>query len=270
MTTSVLQVSPDTKTMLPQSVNGYEGRRTKKHHRGARVMETLSKKCEMLQENVGSKLMEILTTIPTSCASSSKEIKDLYANESGWLRTIAAAFREIALENCNELPDGLIEFGYQWAKSWPLKSLYLYGEYGSGKTTYAMAIVRQVMREWSSKRYIWPRYMSARQLDSRLLQASRCDEGDEYELTSISEIDLLFIDDFDKVSPTERFQVQLFEIINRRQINNLPTVITSNFAHKELSRLLDGAVISRMEDQSRWQIIQFPKTDLRKAKILQF
>ena len=79
--------------------------------------------------------------------------------------------------------------------------------------------------------------------------------------------DLLFIDDLDKVTGTERFKNQIFHIIDSRKIHNRPTIITCNLEPSELPTILDGSVVSRMSDESRWSILKFPPEDIRKKKL---
>lgn len=214
--------------------------------------------------------MEIPTRTQTSCDSTSKEKKDLHPNEQGWLSVIPEDYRKITLTECKQLPAKLLDFGEEWANSYPPKSLYLYGDYGSGKTTFAFALIRQLIRKINGCGYFWPNYLTGRQLDSALLKAVKTDGGDEWELEKYSTSELLFVDDIDKVSATERFKLQLFEIINRRLINNKPTIITSNFEPRELGNLIDGAVVSRMGDIRKWQLVNFPKKDLRRLNTLSF
>lgn len=179
--------------------------------------------------------------------------------------------RGTTLASCAQLPDRLVDVGALWAREKRLKSMYLYGEYGSGKTSFAFACILQAMRvRRNNQVYFWPRYFTARHLDSFLLNACRSESGDEWELSGLADADLLFIDDIDKVTPSDRFKSQLFEIVNRRVSNNKPMIITSNCKPTEIASIIDGAVISRMGDATRWQLIQFPKKDLRTLKPLTF
>jgi hypothetical protein len=231
-------------------------------------METLKSVLDRNVTSDGLRPTEARTITQTSCASA--EIPGLYATLDGWLSVIPLEYRDISLQKCDKLPPKLLEYGENWFKSFPLKSLYLFGEYGSGKTTFSFAVIRALMELWARKVYIWPRYFTGRELDSRLLQASKHESGDEWEISSLAQCDLLFIDDIDKVGATDRFKLQLFEIVNRRSISHRPTIITSNCEPIQLTGLLDGAVVSRIGDPSKWQIIQFPNTDLRKFNQLTF
>lgn len=195
----------------------------------------------------------------------SKEKNNLYPTESQWADCLPPSYQSMTLDQCHDLPKELLEYAYQWAENPKRRSLYLYGAYGSGKTTYSIALLRQIFKKHPSQ-YVWPVYMTAKKLDSRLLAAIRSDDGDEYEIESICREEFLFIDDIDKVSATERLQMQIFEIINRRLMYNLPTIITGNSEPTEISNIFDSAVLSRMGDTQRWHIIKFPKKDLRQKK----
>ncbi len=165
--------------------------------------------------------------------------------------------------SCQSLPKTLVDDGFKYASSFPLKSLYLYGIYGSGKTTFAYAVITQVMINLQRKGYFWPMWVSAKSFDNQLLQAIKADGGDEWIMEKYSETDLLYIDDIDKISPTARCASQLFEIINRRMDNNLPTIITSNCDVSDFGKLFDGSLSSRMRDVRYWDIMWFPDRDLR-------
>lgn len=185
-------------------------------------------------------------------------------NLKGWLSIIPEEYECVTLSKCVDLPDTLIDFGVKWAETWPLPSLYFFGVYGSGKTTFSFALIRKLIQNLQGKGYFWPNYLSGRELDGKLLKAIKSEEGEEWELEKWSTSDLLYIDDIDKISGTDRFKMQFFEILNRRGMNRRPTIITSNCEPKELGSLLDGSIISRMGDKSKWKIVQFPDKDLRK------
>ena len=178
-----------------------------------------------------------------------------------------AIYQPYTLQTCIDLSESARSFGREWAKTWPAMSLFLWGAYGSGKTTYAYAVIRELIRNHCPSRYIWANHLTGRQLDNKLLTALKAEGGDSWEVQRCSEEDVLFIDDIDKISPTDRFKSQFFEIINARLINNRCTIITSNCKLSELGALFDGSVLSRMQDKTRWNVIRFSDKDLRQCKI---
>ncbi len=207
-------------------------------------------------------------TIVSRDLTESKEIKNLSANELGWISVIPENFKNVSLESCKDLNPKMVEFCKDALKKG--NSLYFYGEWGCGKTTLSFALIRYLMQTRARKRYFWPNYITGKDLDSRLLQAIKSDYGDKGEVEKWATVDLLFIDDLDKVTATERFKMQLFELINLRMSNNLQTIITTNCSPQDISQLIDGALASRFGDESKWQVIEFPKKDLRKTNIKKF
>lgn len=189
---------------------------------------------------------------------------DLFGN---WLKCIPEEYREASFETCNDLPVGLVEFGRNWASTFPLTSLYLYGDWGSGKTHFSFAAIRQVMFNLRGKGYFWPNYKTGESLDRDLLKVLKTEEGDAYQIESHILSDLLLLDDLDKANTSPRFQKQMFSIINGRLLAKRPTIITSNVRPDEMAQILDGSIVSRMNDRTKWTIIQFPKGDLRKKKL---
>ena len=210
------------------------------------------------------------TTAQISCDSTTKEIKNLYANEEGWVSIVPEEYRHSTIENCKELPETLRKFGLDWACELPFKSLFICGTYGSGKTTFAFAIIRRLMQNLRGHGYFWPYYLTGRSLDMTFLKAIRSDDGDDQIIEKYADMDLLFIDDLDKVCASDRFKTQFFDLINRRYISNRTTIITSNCLPKELGELLDGAVLSRISDAAKWKTITFPKKDLRLSSEINF
>ncbi len=194
-----------------------------------------------------------------STSQENKEIKDLYQNEEGFLKRLHPSYQDVSLDNCKLLPQRLVDWGRLWAKKHPLQSLFFLGTYGSGKTWFAHALIREVFKNIQG--FWWPRIYTAPELDSKLLKASKSESGDSEIIRMIADEDLLMIDDFGRESKSERLKRQYFEIFNKRYINQKPTIITSNFNYEELSDLLDGAVVSRMQS---WKMLQFPKKDLRR------
>lgn len=192
--------------------------------------------------------------------TNSKEIKDMYCDEVSFFKhCVPAKYKHVTLDFCDMQPNSYIEFGKQWGKN--PEPVFLYGSYGSGKTQFAFALLREMFRSCNYK--LWPRYFTSPELDSRLLKASKSDDGDEYEIKNISSQDILFIDDLGRETKSDRLRRQYFEILNYRYTNQLPTILTSNLDLEHLAETLDGAISSRLQE---WKILKFKDRDLRIAQ----
>jgi DNA replication protein DnaC len=193
-------------------------------------------------------------------SSQSKEIPGMYSNEKGFFQhAVPKLFTNASLETCDLQPPEYIEFSKHWALD-PC-SVFLCGGYGSGKTHFAFAMLREMFRRCPRK--IWPRYFTSPELDAKLLRAVKSDEGDSFALRDLGEQDLLFIDDIGRETKSDRLKRQYFEILNYRYTQNLPTILSSNFSLEQLGDVLDGAIASRIQT---WQIIEFNGPDLRRSR----
>jgi len=168
-------------------------------------------------------------------------------------------YMQASLENCERQPKILIDF----AKEWAIKpvSVFFFGGCGTGKTYFTFAMIREMFRTCPVK--LWPRYFTSPELDSKLLQASKSEEGDAWVIRDIAEQDILFIDDFGRETKSDRLKRQYFEILNYRYVNELPTILTSNYNINDLGEILDKAVASRMQE---WEAFHFKGKDMRKEK----
>lgn len=189
--------------------------------------------------------------------SPSKEIRGAQMNENTFFTQICPKkYREVSLDSCEKIPKEYIEYGKIWAKK-PV-SIILIGNYGTGKTHFAFALIREMFRKYH--RVMWPRYFSSTDFDSRLLNASRNEKGDQEEIDDRKKEDLLFIDDLGRETKSDRLKRQYFEIFNYRYAEELPTIISTNFRLDQLGEILDGALASRLQE---WQMLEFKGPDLR-------
>lgn len=192
--------------------------------------------------------------------SNSKEIKDMYCDESGFFKhVVPLTYRHVTLDFCDMQPQSFINFAKEWGKK--PTSIFLHGTYGSGKTQFAFAMIREMFRSCRYK--LWPRYFTSPELDRRLLKALKSEEGDEYEIRNIASQDILFIDDIGRETKSERLRNQYFEIFNYRYAHKLPTILTSNFDLDDLNEIIDGSIASRIQE---WNILRFKERDLRVAQ----
>jgi DNA replication protein DnaC len=127
--------------------------------------------------------------------------------------------------------------------------LLLLGKYGSGKTHLAAAIANQAVSMGVSTLCLTVPDL----LDwLRFAYSGSSDLDFEERFAEIRNVPLLIMDDFGTQSSTPWAQEKLFQIINYRYIDKLPTVITSNYQLNDFegrirSRLMDPEMVTRVD-----------------------
>ncbi|ETR68194.1 MAG: primosomal protein DnaI [Candidatus Magnetoglobus multicellularis str. Araruama] len=144
--------------------------------------------------------------------------------------------------------------------------LYMHGENGLGKTHMAIASARQIAINnlWEPCVVRWSEYCT-------LIQQSWHDRSLKPDWNFTRESRILVLDDIDKKPSTQWALGQLYEILDIRDINNLPTIITTNRSIGELSEFwsnnidtkgLSRSIISRIMGQI-FKVIYFKGEDYR-------
>ena len=169
--------------------------------------------------------------------------------------SIQEIYRSCSLENCNKLPENLIDFGKRWIKHPRRPSLYIQGNTGSGKTYFSTCLFRALLENY----YNWIIFVRSDDLDFELLNAIE-NKQEKSILQKYCEVPALFIDDLGVERPSDRVIRQYYSIIDKRVGDGLLTVITSNISKKDLP--LGDRTVSRLE---HFLSIEFPKKDLRKT-----
>lgn len=133
--------------------------------------------------------------------------------------------------------------------------LMVTGRYGSGKTHLAAAIANDAIEKGVSTLFLtvpdlldWLRY-----------SYSGVDTSFEERFEEIREIPLLILDDFGTQNATPWAQEKIFQILNHRYINQLPTVITSNLLMTDF----DGRIRSRLQDPNLVTVVKILAPDYR-------
>lgn len=106
------------------------------------------------------------------------------------------------------------------------KGVYLQGDVGRGKTHLACAIFNNYIAQGKLKFIVVDDLI-------RKIKAAFSD-GVEFNLASYMSADLLVLDDLGAEKTTEFVEGELYNIINYRYTNKLPTIITSNIPWNEL------------------------------------
>jgi hypothetical protein len=141
------------------------------------------------------------------------------------------------------------EFGGQIA----LPGLLLHGASGTGKTTSAYVAIGETLDCWCSRGTPAPDVLAvgAVEMGRRISDLSRSggDDLEEY-LGRLSCAGLLFVDDLDKARFTPRVESELFDILEYREVEELPVIVTTNLKGRELekmfSRHIGPAIINRL------------------------
>ena len=133
--------------------------------------------------------------------------------------------------------------------------LLMLGRFGSGKTHLAAAIANHAIETGTSTLFLtvpdlldWLRYAY-----------SGVDMSFEERFEEIREISLLILDDFGTQNATPWAQEKIFQIMNHRYINKLPTVVTSNMLINDF----EGRIRSRLQDPNLVTVVKILAPDYR-------
>ena len=133
--------------------------------------------------------------------------------------------------------------------------LLLMGRYGCGKTHLAAAIANAAIEANVATLFLtvpdlldWLRFAYG---------GSEMSFEDRFE--EIREIPLLILDDFGTQNATAWAQEKIFQIINHRYVNQLPTVITSNILIDDF----EGRIRSRVQDPNLVTVVKILAPDYR-------
>jgi DNA replication protein DnaC len=151
-----------------------------------------------------------------------------------------------------------LENAYNQARNFSEKHegwLLLLGRYGCGKTHLAAAIANETIEAGISTLFLtvpdlldWLRYAY-----------SGADMSFEERFEEIRESPMLILDDFGTQNATAWAQEKIFQIMNHRYINKLPTVITSNIPIDDF----EGRVRSRLQDPNLVTVVKILAPDYR-------
>ncbi|MGD2252846.1 MAG: ATP-binding protein [Anaerolineales bacterium] len=157
---------------------------------------------------------------------------------------------QASIENAYNLAKLFAENRNRW--------LLLQGGYGCGKTHLAAAIANHCAALGIPTLFLTVPDL----LDSLRFAYSAEDVTFEERFDRIRNAPLLILDDFGTQHATEWAREKLFQILNYRYINRLPTVITTNLALGHI----EARMKSRLLDETLVDIVQIRAPDYRRAK----
>lgn len=139
------------------------------------------------------------------------------------------------------------------------RSLLLYGTTGLGKTHLSLAIAGKAVENGFGVIYT-----SAQNLFNRLEREKFGRGEDNNTEQSILECDLLIIDDLGAEFSTQFTVSVLYNIINSRDLENKPTIISTNLTPENIKSAYSDRIASRI--LSNYEILQFDGADIRQIK----
>lgn len=161
--------------------------------------------------------------------------------EMTWLRICPPLYRDT---DAARLPQDPLKQVLDW--QYGAKGLLLLGKTGTGKTRSAWLKLGQLNSEGRTIRAF-----------DCLGFAHKCSEmfrngrGETW-TADIARADVLFLDDFDKAPMTERFEAELFGIVERRTAHQRPIIVTTNATGDSLAARASAergaALVRRLRD----------------------
>lgn len=136
--------------------------------------------------------------------------------------------------------------------------LVLGGVTGTGKSHLALAVAQQVMQRGTAM------YMDAMDLIRRVRGTWRrdSDKSEEEVLNLLGSISLLVIDEVGVQRGTDDEQMILFDVVNRRYRDNMPTILLTNLDGKAFIEFMGPRVMSRLSERA--QYVSFKWDDWRR------
>ncbi len=139
----------------------------------------------------------------------------------------------------------------KWIRDPKKRTLFMWGDTGSGKTYTAFALMRFFFESGSK----WIQYISA----PDIIQLGKTEIGIMRLKEIYGEAPLLLIDDLGVEKAAEWEIKHIFTLFDIRYGAGLPTIVTSNLNLESLEKVLDKRIVSRMVGE----VVKFPSQDLR-------
>lgn len=157
--------------------------------------------------------------------------------------------------------EGVLAYCRRYAEDFSLKSpsLLLRGPTGTGKTHVSLAIARQAAEQGYHVIY-GPIQKLLRQLEREHFGR---EEGESEEL--LCRCDLLILDDLGAEFTSAFYTACLYNLLNARLLQQLPTVISTNLNMQQIQDRYGDAIASRM--MGSFQPLVFCGQDIRQLKL---
>ncbi|MCF6776733.1 ATP-binding protein [Thiotrichales bacterium 19X7-9] len=143
------------------------------------------------------------------------------------------------------------------------KNIVMHGGTGTGKNYLAVSIMRQLISLYSAKVKVITAYNLIYSINETY--SPNCHKTERQVKQEYLGYDFLVIDEFDLNRGNESDNLQLFDVINDRYEEMLPTAIISNLNREQLEKRVGQRVMSRLLDGG--VIMKFTGTDRRKNQV---
>ena len=161
-------------------------------------------------------------------------------------QTTFASFQDMKPEIMDEAEIKAADLMQKWCKQYPVVSkinINILGGPGSGKTFLMECVANEMIKKGEAICF-----KTAFELNelARLYHI-----GKSYEFTDCMKADILFIDDLGTEPVLKNVTKEyLYNLINVRQTNNLPTFITSNLSSEDILTRYDERIYSRLANKN--------------------
>jgi len=131
---------------------------------------------------------------------------------------------DLNLLEVDDIDQDNLEEVKSWVEKQSKSSIFLFGQHGVGKTTMAVAALKECLKAGRNGLF-----SSVGMLIDRLREDER-DVGNESNvLSSLIDLDVLVLDDLGRARPTAFALDRFFLLLDQRQMWKRPTIFTSNF-----------------------------------------
>ena len=141
-------------------------------------------------------------------------------------------------------------------------NLILFGNYGTGKTMLMSILARSLAKDYLFQPYFVNLVDFMNEIKDTFNSSNN--KTAKQTLEKYSKSEFLFLDDIDKIKPTEYAKETIYSLVNYRTEHELPTIISANHTPEELDlNYFDEAIVSRLADINNSKIIQFSHKNKR-------
>lgn len=162
------------------------------------------------------------------------------------INEVQGRFANVHISKCDLLPEHIVTEGLLWCQK--PQSLVIWGEPGRGKTHFMYALLREAIRLYTLGCCRW---FDAENLDEKLLEEIHKFSSNASFVKKLTDIEILFINDWGIDKGTERAERDNYRILNKRWEKQYPTIISTNYSPEQIEKNYGARIFSRLKD-SKW------------------